>query len=297
MRETQHEAPIDLQLLVVFAAVAEQTSFSKAAQKLGVGKGTVSRAITQLESLLGVELLHRTTHHVALSTAGTALLERTRQHLAALHKAVVDLPERDEEPSGLLRMTAPHDFGAIVLPGVLTAFSRRYPSVRFDVRLSGSHVDLVREGFDLAIRVATGPLKDSSLTVRRVGRNTAALYASPSYLLRRGRPRQLDDERHTWVAHPASLRLLKLRAEATHFLVDDFLVARDLLRDGLGVGILPGFVARTYVREGLLEEVTLPELAPMTGDLVALYPSSGQVPRKVAAFRDFLVEVLRDGRW
>ncbi|HEX5660975.1 MAG TPA: LysR family transcriptional regulator, partial [Polyangiales bacterium] len=86
------ETPVDYQLLAVFVAVAEQNSFSKAARKLGIGKGTVSRAIARLERTVGAELLHRTTHHVALSTAGSALFERAAPHLAALNQAVVKLP-------------------------------------------------------------------------------------------------------------------------------------------------------------------------------------------------------------
>lgn len=286
---------VDLHRLRIFAAVADHTSFSKAARALGVGKGTVSRAVADLESRLGVELLHRSTRHVALSTAGVALHERTRHHLAALHRAVVDLPDRDEAPSGLIRMTAPIDFGAIVLPPVLAAFTRRYPGVRFDVRLTEGRVDLVRDGYDLAVRAATGLMKDSSLMLRRLGVVHAAFYAAPSYLARRGRPRQLGDQRHTWVAHPSALKLLKMPVDAVHFLVDDFILARELLRTGAAVGLLPAFVARHDLRDGLLEEVAVPGCPSMSGQLALVYPSSGQVPRKVAAFRDFLVEAMRQG--
>jgi DNA-binding transcriptional LysR family regulator len=289
------ETAPDLQLLVSFVAVAEAESFSKAASKLGVAKGTVSRAIAQLETQLGVELLHRTTHQVALSTAGSALYERTRGHITALHAAVVDLPEREEAPSGLLRMTAPPDFGAIVLPSVVAAFSRRFPSVRFDLRLTGQHVDLVKEGYDLAVRVSLGRLKDSTLTVRRIGKSTGAFYAAPSYLARCGKPKQLGDERHRFVLHPAVQRVLKVKGESVAFLVDDFLLIRDLLRDGVGVGLLPSFVARAYLREGLLEEVALAGRHPLAGEHVMLYPSSGKTPKKVTAFRDFLLEALKSG--
>jgi len=289
------ETQVDLQLLAVFSAVAEQSSFSKAAAKLGVAKGTVSRSITQLEELLGVELLHRTTHHVSLSTAGEALHERTRGHLTALRAAVVELPEREEAPSGLLRMTATPDFGAIVLPSIIADFSRRYPAVRFDINLSEQVLDLVKEGYDLAIRAAAGPLKDSTLTARRIGKGTAAFYAAPSYVARRGRPKQLGDERHTWVSHRVVARRLKTKPESVQFLVDHFLLARDLIRDGVGVGLLPTFVARTYVREGLLEEVPVSGPSEMAGDIVMVYPTSGQTPRKVTAFRDFVVEALRAG--
>lgn len=287
------ETPLDLELLATFVAVAEHTSFSKAAKALGVGKGTVSRAIAQLEGRLGVELLHRTTHHVGLSTAGLALFERTRDPLRTLRQAVVDLPERDESPSGLLRMTAPLDIGAILLTPVMAAFSRRYPGVRFDLRLTESKVDIIRDGYDIGFRVSASPLKDSSLIARRLGRNPGGVFASPAYLARRGRPRQLADERHTWILHPVVLRMLNIRSDSVQFVIDSFQTLRDLARDGLGVTVLPTFVANAYVREGLLEALAMPGLPPMTPELFMVYPSRGQAPKKVLAFRDFLVQALR----
>ena len=284
---------VPLQLLTVFVAVAEHASFSKASRKLGVGKGTVSRSIAQLEDLLGTELIHRTNRSVALSTAGTALFERTGPHVQALQRAVVDLPERDETPSGVLRIAAPMDVGIFVLEPMVAAFARRYPAVRFDIRLMAGRTDLVKEGYDLALRVATGPIKDPSLTVRKLGTLPAAFYAAPSYLARRGRPRAVGDDRHTWVMRDVALRLLHLRHDAAQIVVDDFLLARDLIRDGMGVGPLPTFAARPYEEEGLLEPLTLQGLGPMAADLVMVYPSSRQTAKKVTAFRDFAVEACR----
>lgn len=290
-----NETAIDLQLLAVFAAVAEHASFSKAAQKLGVAKATVSRSIAQLERALGVELLHRTTHAVALSTAGAALFDRTRGHITGLRAAVRALPEREDEPSGLLRVTAPPDFGAIVLAPVLAAFARRYASVRLELRLTGAHVDLVKEGYDVAIRVTTGRMRDSALTVRKLGRGLASLYASPSYLARRGKPKQLGDRQHTWVMHRAALGVFGLEAESAQFVLDDFLLARALIEEGVGVGMLPSFVAHRALRDGLLEEVSIAGAALPSGELVMVYPSGGKPPKKVSAFRDALVEALRGG--
>jgi DNA-binding transcriptional LysR family regulator len=285
------ETPVDYQLLAVFTTVAELSSFSRAAQKLGIGKGTVSRAIARLERVVGAELLHRTTHRVALSTAGIALYERTAPHLAALNQAVLKLPERAEEPSGALRITAPSDFGAIVLPAMLAEFARRYPKVSFDVRLSNTRVDLVAEGFDLAIRAGPARMKDSTLTVRRLGAAAADFYAAPSYLARRGRPKHTGDPAHDWILHPFTFSLWKL-PRTVRFLCDDFFTIRDLVREGAGIGALPSFVAEPYLRDGSLELVPSGSRTS-AGQFVLLYPSSGQVPRKVAAFRDYLVERLK----
>jgi DNA-binding transcriptional LysR family regulator len=289
MRET----PIGYQGLAIFIAVAQQNSFSKAALKLGIGKGTVSRAITQLEGVVGAQLLHRTTHSVALSTAGTALYERTAHHLVALDQAVSKLPERAEEPSGELRMTAPSDFGAIVLPEILSHFARRYPQIHFDVRLTYARVDLVAEGVDLAIRAVAGSMQDSNLTVRRLGGARAELYAAPSYVARRGRPKVLGDPKHDWILHTHTMSVLKVRKPLVRFRCDDFLLARDLAREGAGVALLPRFVADAYVRDGTLESVAIGDRPPFKSDFVLLYPSSGHVSRKVSAFRDFLVERLK----
>jgi DNA-binding transcriptional LysR family regulator len=285
--------PVDYQLLSIFVAVADEASFSKAAWRLQLGKGTVSRAIARLEDQVGAELLHRNTHKVALSTAGTALYERTAPHLAALVEAVGCLPERAGQPSGLLRLTAPYDLGIILLPQVLPTFSLRYPEVTFDIRLTNARVDLVAEGFDLAIRASVEPLADSSLTVRRLGGGEIHHYASPSYLLRRGEPRELADPRHDWLEHSTARAPAKQRPGRPRGSCNDFLLLRDLLRDGAGVGPLPTSVAAAYLRSGELVRV-LPGLRPRErGSFFLLYPSRGQVPRKVIAFRDFLVAHLK----
>jgi DNA-binding transcriptional LysR family regulator len=297
------ETAFDYQILAIFVAVAELSSFSKAAQKLGIGKGTVSRAVARLEADVGSELLHRTTHEVALSTAGRALFERTAPHLAAVREAVADLPERGEQPSGELRMTAPSDFGAIVLPEILAELARRYPEMSYDVRLTNERVDLVAQGFDLAIRVGPSTLRDSTLTVRRLGAVASELYAAPSYLARRGRPKHWNDGAHDWILHPflrsASKRTGSARAseeskrQASKFVCDDFFLIRDLVRQGTGIGVLPKFVAAPYLREGWIENVQINIPATATGHYVLLYPSRAQVPRKVSAFRDYLVERLK----
>jgi DNA-binding transcriptional LysR family regulator len=277
----------------MFACVAEESSFSRAARRLGIAKGTVSRGIARLEGIVGAELLHRTTHEVALSTAGVALYERTAPHLLALRDAVSKLPERESRPSGTLRITAPYDLGVIWLPELLARFSLRHPAVHVDVRLENRNVDLVAEGFDLAIRAA-GALKDSSLSVRRLTRIEVRCYAAPAYLLRRGEPRSYGDPQHDWVAFGSAAKLSPL-PRGTHPILtsNDFLLCRELLRQGTGIGILPAFVAEPAVREGALVQV-LPKLRIGGVDgFVLLYPSSGQVPKKVAAFRDFVLEALR----
>src|SRR5262252_4971609 len=140
-------ATIDFALVGPFLAVADTASFSAAAKAMGVTKGTVSRAVARLEASVGAELFHRTTRQVALSTAGAALYERTAPHLAAIRQALGTLPEREERPSGELRITAPTELGSTLLAEVVAEFTARYPEVRVDAHLTNRKVDIVGEGF------------------------------------------------------------------------------------------------------------------------------------------------------
>jgi DNA-binding transcriptional LysR family regulator len=286
---------MDLNLLGLFVAVAETGSFSGAARKLGMPKSSVSRGVASLESTLKAQLLHRTTRHVSLSTAGAALYERAAPLLASLKEAVGTLPEQEDAPSGELRLTAPHDMGATFLADVIARFTLRYPSVRVDCRLTNRNVDLVAEGFDLALRASRGKLADSSMMIRKLCPIEVQLFASPTYLARRGTPRTLED----LASHELSaLRGLKFLAELglqekdARVLADDMLFLREVVKAGAGIALLPTFLAQDEVTSGQLVRV-LPRFAHTTTSLVMLYPRTQHVPRKVSAFRDFLLEYLK----
>lgn len=282
------ESP-SLDLLDMFVAVAETGSFSTAAGKLGVTKGTVSRGITRLEEGLGSELVHRTTRRVALSTAGQALLERVAPHLQALRQSVCSLPELEETPSGLLKITAPTDFGIEVLPNLVSAFALRYPQIRIEAHLTNRVVDLGGEGFDLAIRAVTGRLRDSAMVAKPISNLGAAYYASPSYVARKGTPRSVDDPDHDWIV--MGLHSSRSRNVTARVTGDEFFFNRQVIRAGVGVGVLPVYLGEPLVRRGELVRV-LPTRGKTQGRLVILYPSARRVPRKVTAFRDFLIEEL-----
>jgi len=282
---------LDYDLVTIFVAVAEDKSFTKAAKRVGIGKGTVSRAIAALEKIVGAELIHRTTHAVALSTAGIALYERTAVHLRALDEAIGNLPERGEQPSGVVRLTAPPDIATSLLPEVLTQFALRYPEVSFDLHIMNATTNLVAEGFDLAIRAVGLGLKDSTLTVRRLGTVSGGFYAAPSYIARRGRPKRISRDQE-WILQAATVQRWKLPREQIRFVCDDFAVMRELASEGAGITFLPNYFAAPYVRSGKLESVPIAGLS-MTVRLVMLYPSRGQLPRKVIAFRGFLLDWLQ----
>ncbi|MEM6995210.1 MAG: LysR family transcriptional regulator [Myxococcota bacterium] len=286
---------VDYRLLANFAAVAEQRSFTKAARRLGLAKGTVSRGIAELERQLSTELLHRTTQRVALSTAGEALYDRIQPHLRGLDEAMAESPDAAATPSGRLRITAPPDFGGAVLPEVLATFARRFAEISFDVRLTNEQVDLVAEGYDLGIR-ASAALKDSTLKARRLSTVELGCFASPTYVARCGRPTTFADPEWDWILHTA-VRGMKKKSRRKagadpRFVCDDFFAIRDLACAGAGIGMMPSFVATPLVRDGLLQEISLREPPALTGRLFLVYPSRGQVPSKVVAFRDFLLKWL-----
>ncbi len=289
---------MDLNHLSTFVAVAESGGVSAAAKKLGIPKSSVSRALAALEAELGVQLMHRTTRLVSLTTAGAALVERVAPQLHALTTSVAEISEREEALSGTLRVTAPLDFGAMVLADVIAKFSARYPAVRVDVTLSNALVDLVAERFDVALRLSGRRLKDSSLIARQVGTLTMQLFASPQYLARYSAPRTVSDlDNHLW----ATLRGLEkfelsgpettTLAPKAHVRCDDMFFLRELAAGGAGVALLPTFLAEPKVVAGELVRL-LPRYAVGGGAVWLIVPSARNVPAKVTAFRDFLVESL-----
>ena len=290
---------MDLELVRLFVAVAEAQSFSVAARSLGMPTSSLSRAVARLEGSLGTQLLHRTTRKVALSTAGLDLYERAAAPLKSLHEALGSLPDREEEPSGTLRMTAPIDVGVELLAEITPGFVRRYPKVKLDVRLTNRRVDLVAEGFDLALRALLETPKDSSLVMRRLVNAQIHLFAAPSYLARRGTPRTPEDtQTHDLVVYREHWpwRGLGLGKHA-RIVSDDFMFIRRALCQGAGIGPLPTFVARAPVEAGELTRV-LPKFDSGAGRFALVYPKARQVPRKVCVFRDFLVEQLaKQAHW
>jgi DNA-binding transcriptional LysR family regulator len=290
---------VDLNALELFVAVAETSSFSVAARRLGVPKSTVSRGLQRLERELKVTLVNRTTRQVSLSTAGQALLERVGPRLAELKKAVGDLPETEEKPRGHLRVTAAVDFGATWLPDLVTAFLARCPEVSVEVNVSNRLVDLVGERFDLAFRAAGERLKDSALVARKVGSVSMRVFASPAYLARRGTPRTARElEGHDWVVFRKSARVQLLGAGETstvaldgRLVADDLFFIREAAIAGGGLALLPSFLAEREVEAGTLARV-LPRLETPTGAMWVLTPG-GQLPKRTLAFRDFAVEWMK----
>ena len=178
--------------LALFARIVEAGSFSLAAQRADLPKSTVSRRIALLEANLGERLLQRTTRKLMLTEFGASLLEHARKVVEEVEAAGALVQHRQLAPSGRLRISMPGDFASLGMTFMLAQFIERYPAIHLELDLSPRRVDLVGENFDIAIRMGDLP-EDSSLHARRVLLEKVALFASPSYIARRGMPQHPDE--------------------------------------------------------------------------------------------------------
>ncbi len=280
-----------------FVRVVEAGSFTGAAKQLGVPKSTLSRALSRLEDATRIRLLRRSTRSIALTEPGRRFFDHVAPHVGGLRDAMTVLSDEDEQPQGLLRVTMPVDVGEALLAEPLVRFTARYPQVQLDVDASGRLVNLVEEGFDVAIR-ASSKLKDSSLVARKVAQTELHLFASPAYVARRGVPRTLADLADHDVVNFQSpggrTDITGLRGDkknASRISTSEFAFLRALIRAGAGIGPLPSFHAFGDCADGRLVRV-VPEFARSAAALYVVYPSAKHTPKKVIAFRDFVIETF-----
>jgi DNA-binding transcriptional LysR family regulator len=294
-------AELNLDDLAVFVRVVERGGFARAARELGTPTSTVSRAIERLESSSGVRLLHRTTRDMQPTSEGRDLYATAAPAVATLRAAALSIEPVTRKPKGRLRVTAPNDLGAGFLADVIVAFMDRHPLVQLDFSLTNRHQNLIEGGFDLALR-ATVRLDDSSLVARKLGQLELGLYAAPKYLLRRGSPTSPADlENHSCVMFRADelARTWALRDAEDDASVhvrgkiggDDISFVRALVGAGAGIGLLPRINCDTDESNGRLVRV-LPELHARGATLYVVYPSKKNVPARVTAFCDFVVDAF-----
>ncbi len=286
-----------------FVAVVESGSFSRAAERLGLTKSVVSRRLGQLEAGLGVQLLRRTTRSQSLTQHGHAFYERGLRILADLDDAEQALLDDASALRGALRIAAPLSFGLRHLSPALNDFLTAHPAIEIDLDLNDRTVDLVEEGFDLAVRI--GELRDSSLIARRLGTIRFVTCASPEYLARHGtptRPQQLVGHaglhysniglKQAWrFSGPdgqaiAGVPGIRLRANN-----GDALSAAAIA--GLGIINAPSFITADAIAAGQLR-VILDDYRPPATGLHAVYPPGRLLPRRLRALTDFLAERFGD---
>ena len=283
--------------LQAFVAVAEARSFSEAARKLRLAKSAISRQISDLEADLGVRLFHRTTRSLSLTDAGRGYFERAERILADLADANRAVSHLQASPRGRLRVSAPMSFGFLHLAPALGDFLVRYPDVTVDIAMNDRFVDLVEEGFDVAVRIATLP--DSSLIARRLAPARRVICASPQYLRARGAPQVPDDLRAHDCLFNSNLpsardwRFAAPDGSALPVTVAGRLSANsgDALRvaalHGLGLANLPTFIVGPDLQSGTLASV-LDAFVTQDLSISAVYPHSRHLSPTVRVFVDFL---------
>lgn len=294
------DAAPNLSEIAAFVAVVQRGSFSDAARVLGVAKSSVSRRISALEHKLGARLLQRTSRRLTLTEVGTAYHTRVSSAMGTLQQAAAIVHDLHEEPRGHLRVTAPADLGK-ALARMLVSFCKSHPAVSVEVIPTQRALDVVGEGFDLAIRA--GDLADSSLVGRYIGDSFPIVAASPAYL-----------ETHDTPTHPSDLtdhpfvlfRGVQTRPGYAESILrgpggeqvismhgtigsDDFGFVRDAVVEGAGLAILPAMCALEELSSGALVRV-LPKWRGKPGPVHVVYPSRELVPAKTRALRDHIVD-------
>ena len=290
--------------LALFLRVLDLGSITAAAHSLDLSVAVASQRLKRLEKELGVRLLHRTTRRLHPTPEGAALAEQGRVLVEELETLGAGLREAAQEIAGTLRMTMSASFGRQYVSPRLPAFLARHPKLRLSIHLSDNVVDLVSEGFDLAIRI--GALDDSRLVARRIAPNRRVVCASPDYLRRRGRPRQPEDLAHhdclllfgsggrqdVWRLGTPTGGEVAVRVQGR--LESNFgEVLRDASLAGEGIVIHSLWHVADDLRAGRLE-VLLPDYPLATTAISAVMPQRRLVPPRVRAFTEFLIEEFGD---
>ena len=287
-----------------FLIVVEEGSFTAAARRMGVTKSYASKLVVRLEDRLGVRLLQRTTRQLTLTEVGRAYFERCSDAMRTFSEAEAQATELQTSPQGWLRISLPNAFAVTYLAAPIAEFKARYPDLTVEVILSDRKIDILAEGFDMAVRI--GELEDSSLIVRRLARVDRSVCASPSYLHRRGTPSRPEDLVnhdcliYAYHAVPTTWKFKgpdrDVSIDVTGKLVSNHAAMLvEAAGHGLGLVFCPIFLSAPSIRTGRLVRV-LPEWHfPLF--VSAVFPNARHVPAKVRIFVDFLINHFQNPPW
>ncbi len=285
-----------------FATVVDLGGFTDAAKKLGISKSAVSKHVASLEARLGARLLNRTTRRVSPTEIGLAYYDRARKVLNEAGEADAIVSALQSAPTGLLRVAVVSDFGVMHMAREMASFLRKYPDITANLVLTDRYVELISEGFDVAIRV--GDLEDSSLRVRKIAETTMRLVGSRDYFRKFGKPRRIDDLVQHKLLHytaQANGNVWKLTApsgekrqiRATGWLtINDGRALLDAAKAGLGIAYLPSYLCAPALRSGELEEA-IEGLPVENCGIHAVYPPGRFMQPKLRAFIDHFVEAFK----
>lgn len=294
--------PETLSDLAVFVAVVSAGSFTAASDKLELSKSMVSKCVNRLETSLGARLLHRTTRRLRLTEAGAALYETSASALAAIEDAQLAVSNLQGTPRGVLKVSASLAFGTVVLPRLIRQLTQDYPDLAVNLLLDDRHVDLVREGVDIALRI-TGEPPDSSMVYRRLGPNRQVVCASPAYLERRGVPKTPQDlASHDCIAHmqrstPREWHFTSPTGGKTsvqvngRIAVTNALAVRACALEGLGVIELNSYIVGADIAAGRLVRL-LDGYQPRELSVYAVFPQRRFLAPKVRVFIDAMLACM-----
>lgn len=283
-----------LAAMAVFAKVVETKSFTAAARELNLSKSAVSKQVSGLEDRLGARLLNRTTRRLALTEIGAAFYDRCSRLVAEAEEAELEVTRMSSEPRGELRVNVPFSFGLAHVAPILSGFVNAHPAVSLDLTLDDRFVDLIADGYDLAIRI--GNLSDSSLIARKLATTQLLVVAAPDYWSRRGVPKtasDLNDHDCLLYSYQRVSNVWQFGGETVRIRGRVQANSGDVLRQvavaGHGIAILPSFIVWQDVLAGrLIPALRGSEPAPV--GIYAVYPHSRHLSAKVRAFVDYLAQ-------
>jgi DNA-binding transcriptional LysR family regulator len=287
----------------VFCQVVESGSFTAAAERLGLSRSVVSKYISRLEDRLGARLLNRTTRRLSLTEAGQAFFTRSQRGLQEIEAAEAEVSSLQAAPRGKLRLNTPMSFGILHIAPAIADFIACYPELSVDMNLDDRQVDLVEEGFDLAIRIAELP--DSSLIARRLGPCRHVVCASPEYIKQHGPARSPDDlRRHKVLTYryqdsPSEWRFVSPEGRFASIPVtgsiqmNNSLAIREAVLNGAGITLTPSFIVGEDIKTGRLEQL-LPEYRSQEISIYAVYPERRHLLPKVQAFINFMKQRITE---
>lgn len=284
--------------LEIFARVARTGNMSAAGREMNLSPAVVSKRVSLLEDQLGARLFQRTTRQLTLTETGEGYYKRVVDILSLIAEAEDFVSRRNTKPRGGLKVTAPTSFGRFHIAPYLPQFLEKYPDIELDFHLTDNFVDIIRDGFDVAIRI--GELQDSSLVARKIAPDTRVICASPDYLKAAGTPKSLEDlSAHNCLSAGAQdvwrlegdngekhqLRVKgNIRSNSAEFI-------REALMAGIGLGLRPTWDIASELRSGELQ-IVLPEYhGPSAFGIFAVFPCREFMPAKVNAFTEFLSEL------
>lgn len=290
--------------MAVFAKVVETQGFTAAADALGISKSAVSKQIRRLEDRLGARLLHRTTRRIALTDLGRAFYERCVRVVAEAEEAELAITQLQAKPRGLLRVTCGVSFGTLYLADATACLLHAHPELEVELSLNDRVVDLIEEGFDLAVRI--GRLADSSLIARKLAPIPVYLVASPEWVAQNPAPAHPDDlaglSALIYTNSPSTLTFTGPEGERAQvqargrFRANNGDTLLRLAERGLGFASSPAFLCGPALAAGRLVRV-LPEWSMPETALYAVYPHNRHLSPKVRSFVDLLVERFASPPW